>query len=81
MTPATDLKTADGCSTRSDSSSTGNLTLTIWPDCLDGSSVTFAVYSAGVHSFPRPPVSDPPASEVIWAWINNTVTVRPAPQA
>jgi peptidoglycan/LPS O-acetylase OafA/YrhL len=58
-----------------------NLTLTTWSDCLGGSSVTFAVYSAGVHSFPRPPVSNPPASEVTWAWISNTVTVRPAPQA
>ena len=76
-----DLKTADGCSAKSDSSSEGNLTLTTWSDCLGGGSVTFAVYSAGVHSFPRPPVSNPPASEVIWAWINDTVTVKPAPKA
>ena len=48
------------------------MTLTTWPDCLDGSSVTFAVYTAGVHSYPRPPVSYPAASQVIWAWINNT---------
>jgi len=75
----TDLKTADGCTTESESSSAGNMTLTTWPDCLDGSSVTFAVYTAGVHSFPRPPVSNPPAAEVIWAWINNTVTVKPLP--
>ena len=75
----TDLKTADGCSARSASSSQGNMTLTTWPDCLDGSSVTFAVYTAGVHSYPRPPVSYPAASQVIWAWINNTVTVRALP--
>jgi polyhydroxybutyrate depolymerase len=75
----TDLKTADGCSTKSASSSQGNMTLTTWPDCLDGSSVSFAVYTAGVHSYPRPPVSYPAASQVIWAWINNTVTVQPQP--
>ena len=75
----TDLKTADQCPAKSESSSQGNMTLTTWPDCLDGSSVTFAVYTAGVHSYPRPPVSYPAASQVIWAWINNTVTVQPLP--
>jgi polyhydroxybutyrate depolymerase len=76
----TDLKTADGCSAKSESSSEGNMTLTRWPDCLDGSSVTFAVYTAGVHSFPRAPVSNPPAAQVIWAWINNTTTVKSWPR-
>jgi polyhydroxybutyrate depolymerase len=75
----TDLKTADQCSAKSETSSQGNMTLTTWPDCLDGSSVTFAVYTAGVHSYPRPPVSYPAASQVIWAWINDTVTVQPQP--
>ena len=75
----TDLKAADECSAKSESSSQGNMTLTRWPDCLNGSSVTFAVYTAGVHSYPRPPVSYPAASQVIWAWINNTVTVQPLP--
>ena len=75
----TGLRYADQCSAKSESSSQGNMTLTTWPDCLDGSSVTFAVYTAGVHSYPRPPVSHPAASQVIWAWINNTVTVLPLP--
>ena len=74
------LKTADGCSAKSQSSSEGNLTLTTWADCLDGSSVTFAVYTAGVHSFPRAPVSNPPAAQVIWAWIDNTVKVSGWPR-
>jgi polyhydroxybutyrate depolymerase len=73
------LRYADQCSAKSETSSLGNMTLTRWPDCLDGSSVTFAVYTAGVHSYPRPPVSHPAASQVIWAWINNSVTVRPLP--
>jgi poly(3-hydroxybutyrate) depolymerase/peptidoglycan/LPS O-acetylase OafA/YrhL len=75
----TDLRYADQCSAKSASSKQGNMTLTTWSDCLDGSSVTFAVYTAGVHSYPRPPVSYPAASQVIWAWINNTVTVQPLP--
>ena len=43
--------------------------------------MSFAVYTAGVHSYPRPPVSYPAASQVIWAWINNTTTVAPLPKA
>jgi poly(3-hydroxybutyrate) depolymerase/surface polysaccharide O-acyltransferase-like enzyme len=77
----TDLRYADQCSTESVSSHQGNMTLTTWSDCAGGSSVSFAVYTAGVHSYPRPPVSFPPASEVIWAWINNTVTVKDLPKA
>ena len=76
----TDLRYADQCADKSASSHQGNMALTTWPDCLDGSSVTFAVYTAGVHSYPRPPVSYPAASQVIWAWINNTVTVQPLPE-
>jgi poly(3-hydroxybutyrate) depolymerase/surface polysaccharide O-acyltransferase-like enzyme len=75
----TGLRYADQCLATSDSSAQGNMTLTTWPDCLDGASVTFAVYTAGVHSYPRPPVSRPAASQVIWAWINDTVTVLPLP--
>jgi poly(3-hydroxybutyrate) depolymerase/surface polysaccharide O-acyltransferase-like enzyme len=73
------LRYADQCSAKSESSSQGNMTLTTWPDCQGGASVTFAVYTAGVHSYPRPPVSHPAASQVIWAWINSTVTVLPLP--
>jgi poly(3-hydroxybutyrate) depolymerase/peptidoglycan/LPS O-acetylase OafA/YrhL len=76
----TDLRNEDQCSTTSQKSAQGNMTLTTWSGCLDDSSVSFAVYTAGVHSYPRPPVSFPAASQVIWAWINNTTTVQPQPQ-
>ena len=76
----TTLRYDDQCSAKSVSAQQGNMTLTTWSDCLDGSSVSFAVYTAGVHSYPRPPVSFPAASQVIWAWINNTVTVKPPPK-
>jgi poly(3-hydroxybutyrate) depolymerase/surface polysaccharide O-acyltransferase-like enzyme len=77
----TTLRYEDQCSAKSASSHQGNMTLTTWSDCLNGSSVSFAVYTAGVHSYPRPPVSFPAASQVIWAWINNTTTVKPQPKA
>jgi poly(3-hydroxybutyrate) depolymerase/peptidoglycan/LPS O-acetylase OafA/YrhL len=76
----TDLRYTDQCSAKSVSSRQGNMTLTTWADCADGSSVTFAVYTVGVHSYPRPPVSFPAASQVIWAWISNTTTVKPVPK-
>ena len=76
-----ELRYADACPAESASSKQGNMTLTTWSDCLGGASVSFAVYTAGVHSYPRPPVSYPAASQVIWAWINNTTTVQPLPKA
>ncbi len=77
----TDLRQVDQCSDKSVSSHQGNMTLTTWTDCLGGSSVSFAVYTAGVHSYPRPPVSFPSAAQVIWAWIHDTTTVRPLPKS
>jgi poly(3-hydroxybutyrate) depolymerase/surface polysaccharide O-acyltransferase-like enzyme len=77
----TDLRYLDQCSAKSASSQQGNMTLTTWPDCASGTSVSFAVYTVGVHSYPRPPVSFPAASQVIWAWINNTTTVKPQPKS
>jgi polyhydroxybutyrate depolymerase len=74
------LRKVDQCPARSASSKSGNMTLTTWSDCLSDTSVSFAVYTAGVHSYPRPPVSFPDASQVIWAWINNTTTVTPQPK-
>ena len=76
-----DLRNEDQCTSKSVSSHQGNMTLTTWSDCLNDSSVSFAVYTAGVHSYPRPPVSYPAASQVIWAWINNTTKVAPQPTA
>lgn len=77
----TTLRYEDQCSATSESSHQGNMTLTTWPDCLDGSSVSFAVYTAGVHSYPRPPGSYPAASQVIWAWMHDTTTVEALPAA
>jgi polyhydroxybutyrate depolymerase len=78
------LRKEMSCGSKIVSSAQGNMTLTTWVDCLPGGSVTLGLYTVGVHSYPRGPVSYPAASNVIWAWINNTVKVqeaqpRPAP--
>ena len=76
-----DLRAAGQCSAKSATTSQGNMTYTLWPDCADGRDVGFAVYSVGVHSYPRPPVSYPAASQVIWAFFNKTATVEPQPKS
>jgi poly(3-hydroxybutyrate) depolymerase/peptidoglycan/LPS O-acetylase OafA/YrhL len=77
----TRLRQEEECTSKTSSASAGNMTLTTWTDCLQGGTVSLALYTAGVHSYPRPPVSFPAASQVIWAWINNTVTVQAQPKA
>jgi poly(3-hydroxybutyrate) depolymerase/peptidoglycan/LPS O-acetylase OafA/YrhL len=74
-----DLRASSQCTSTSVRESQGTMTYTLWPDCADGTSVGFTVYSGGVHSFPRPPGSFPAASQVIWAFINGT-TVQPQPK-
>jgi poly(3-hydroxybutyrate) depolymerase/peptidoglycan/LPS O-acetylase OafA/YrhL len=73
------LRTSSQCSTKSTKEAQGNMTYTLWSDCANGTSVGFTVYTAGVHSWPRPPVSYPAASQVIMAFINGT-TVKPQPK-
>ena len=73
------LRKEEDCKEEIISSAQGNMTLTTWTNCLPGGTVSLGLYTAGVHSYPRGPVSYPPASEVIWAWMTNTVTVKPLP--
>ena len=73
------LRASSLCSTKSVKEAQGNMTYTLWPDCANGTSVGFTVYTAGVHSWPRPPVSYPAASQVIMAFITGT-TVKPQPK-
>jgi len=74
------LRYQDGCTTETETSKEQQLTLTTWTNCKNGSTVTFAAYSTGVHSYPRPPGSFPAASQVIWAWMHDTVTVSAQPK-
>ena len=66
------LRKTDGCSTKTVTEKSGNLTYTVWPDCKKGTRVGFAVYTTGKHLYPRPPNSKPAASQVIWAFFTNT---------
>ena len=72
-----ELRKADKCPTKASTvTHTGNLTLSTWTTCTTGKRVGFAVWSAGKHAFPRPPVANPGAAPVIWAFFTNT---KPAP--
>jgi len=78
-TAVADLRTADKCTAATTKAHSGNMTLTTWTACADGTRVGFAVWSAGVHSFPRPPVSVPAASQVIWSFFTQT-PIAPLPK-
>ncbi len=73
------LRTVDGCSTKAGTTRQGNMTYTLWSDCFNGTTAATAVYTAGLHSFPRPPVSNPPVAEAIWSFITGTSKVAPLP--
>ena len=62
------LHTADKCPAARTMAHSGTMTLTTWQPCGDGTSLGFAVWTGGVHSFPRPPGSYPAASQVIMAF-------------
>jgi polyhydroxybutyrate depolymerase len=49
-----------------------------WESCANGKEVGFGVWKAGVHQFPRPPYSNPGASQVIWAFFTRTA-IAPEP--
>jgi polyhydroxybutyrate depolymerase len=73
-----DVRSVDKCSARPAATHSGSMTLTTWPACGNGTRLGFAVWSVGVHSFPRPPASVPAASQVIMAFFTKTA-VAPLP--
>lgn len=78
-TVVSDLRTADQCTATSTEAHSGNMTLTTWTACAGGNRIGFAVWSSGVHSFPRPPASVPAASQVIWAFFTKS-PIAPLPK-
>ena len=78
-TVVSDLRAVDKCTGASTKAHSGNMTLTTWTACADGTSIGFAVWSSGVHSFPRPPASVPAASQVIWAFFTQS-PIAPLPK-
>ena len=71
-TLVSDLHTTDKCTAKSVVTHSGTMVLSTWPTCGDGTRLAFAVWSVGVHSFPRPPASVPAASQVIMAFFTKT---------
>jgi len=71
-TLVSDLHATDKCTTKSVVTHSGTMVLSTWPTCGDGTRLAFAVWSVGVHSFPRPPASVPAASQVIMAFFTKT---------
>jgi polyhydroxybutyrate depolymerase len=67
-----DLQSVDKCSARRTETKSGSMTQTTWSTCGNGTRLAFAVWSVGVHSFPRPPASVPAASQVIMAFFTKT---------
>ena len=67
-----DLQSVDKCSARRTETKSGSMTQTTWSTCGNDTRLAFAVWSVGVHSFPRPPASVPAASQVIMAFFTKT---------
>ena len=78
-TVVSDLRTVDKCTGASTKAHSGNMTLTTWTACAGGTRIGFAVWSSGVHSFPRPPASVPAASQVIWSFFTKS-PIAPLPK-
>ncbi len=71
-TLVSDLHATDKCTVKSIVTHSGTMVMSTWPTCGNGTRLAFAVWSVGVHSFPRPPASVPAASQVIMAFFTKT---------
>jgi polyhydroxybutyrate depolymerase len=66
------LHAAEKCPAKSTVTHSGGMTLTSWAGCGGGTRLALAAWQAGVHSYPRPPVSKPAATQVIWSFFTKT---------
>jgi polyhydroxybutyrate depolymerase len=67
-----DLQRLDKCPVKSAALHSGQMTLTTWSGCADGTRLGFAVWPVGEHLFPRPPITNPAASQAIWSFFTQT---------
>jgi polyhydroxybutyrate depolymerase len=72
------LHSAEKCPAKPAVTRSGTMTLTTWSGCGDGTRLGFAAWTGGVHSFPRPPASQPAAAQVIWSFFTQTA-LAPGP--
>jgi polyhydroxybutyrate depolymerase len=71
-TLVTQLHATEKCPAKSAATHSGTVTVTTWSGCADGTRLASAVWSGGVHSFPRPPASVPAAAQVLWSFFTKT---------
>ncbi len=71
-TLAAQLHAAEKCPGKHAGTHSGTVTVTTWSGCADGTRLALAVWSGGVHSFPRPPASVPAAAQVLWSFFTKT---------
>jgi polyhydroxybutyrate depolymerase len=73
------LHMAEECPARSTVTHAGSMTQTTWYGCGQQTArLAVAVWSGGVHSFPRPPGSNPGAAQVLWAFFTKRA-IAPLP--
>jgi polyhydroxybutyrate depolymerase len=66
------VRATEKCPAGAAVSRSGTMKLTTWSGCGSDTRLGFAVWSVGVHSFPRPPASVPAAAAVIWSFFTKT---------
>lgn len=71
-TLVTALRTDEKCPAKGATLHSGQMTLTTWSGCQDSTRVAFAVWPGGEHLFPRPPITNPAASQAIWSFFTQT---------
>jgi polyhydroxybutyrate depolymerase len=72
------LRGSDQCQWTTAVTHAEDVALTAWSGCAAGSRLGLAVWQAGEHNFPRPPVTRQGAAAVIWSFLTNT-TLAPLP--
>ncbi|HEY1820726.1 MAG TPA: hypothetical protein VGG83_12430 [Trebonia sp.] len=71
-TLVSELHKSEQCPAKSTTLHSGQMTLTSWSGCAAGNRLEFAVWPGGEHLFPRPPVTNPAASQAIWSFFTQT---------
>jgi polyhydroxybutyrate depolymerase len=66
------LHAAEKCPAKSSAAHSGTVTVTTWSGCAGGTRFASAVWSGGVHAFPRPPGTVPAAAQVLWSFFTKT---------
>lgn len=72
------LHQAERCPAKPTVTHSGSMTQATWYGCSKTVRLALASWSAGVHSFPRPPGSAPGANQVLWAFLTKRA-IAPIP--